>query len=101
SAPTGQEAPSRAGHCRRSHGHEGPSCSSIGTASPATVLSTPVSGRRGGTMRVGMIGLGNIGGHIANNLVADGHEVTVFDVDPARAAAIKGGETAASVAAVG
>ena len=52
-------------------------------------------------MRVGMIGLGNIGGHIANNLVADGHEVTVFDVDPARAAAIKGGETAASVAAVG
>jgi 3-hydroxyisobutyrate dehydrogenase-like beta-hydroxyacid dehydrogenase len=52
-------------------------------------------------MRVGMIGLGNIGGHIANNLVADGHEVTVFDVDAARAAAIKGAETAASVAAVG
>jgi 3-hydroxyisobutyrate dehydrogenase-like beta-hydroxyacid dehydrogenase len=52
-------------------------------------------------MRVGMIGLGNIGGHIANNLVADGHEVTVFDVDAARAAAIQGAEAAASVAAVG
>jgi 3-hydroxyisobutyrate dehydrogenase-like beta-hydroxyacid dehydrogenase len=52
-------------------------------------------------MRVGIIGLGNIGGHIANNLVADGHEVTVFDVDAARAAAIEGAEAAASVAAVG
>ncbi len=28
-----------------------------------------------------MIGLGNIGGHVANNLVADGHDVWVFDVD--------------------
>jgi len=31
-----------------------------------------------------MIGLGNIGGHIANNLVADGHEVTVYDIDADR-----------------
>jgi 3-hydroxyisobutyrate dehydrogenase-like beta-hydroxyacid dehydrogenase len=52
-------------------------------------------------MRVGMIGLGNIGGHIANNLVADGHEVTVYDTDAARVAAIAGAEAAASVAAVG
>ncbi len=35
-------------------------------------------------MRVGMIGLGNIGGHVAANLLADGHELTVFDSDPRR-----------------
>jgi 3-hydroxyisobutyrate dehydrogenase-like beta-hydroxyacid dehydrogenase len=29
--------------------------------------------------RVGVIGLGNIGGHVAANLVADGHAVAVFD----------------------
>ena len=52
-------------------------------------------------MRVGMIGLGNIGGHIANNLVTDGHEVTVYDVDTERVKAIEGAEAAASVAAVG
>ncbi len=48
--------------------------------------------------RVGMIGLGNIGGALATNLVADGHEVTVFDVDAARAAAIEGATAAGSVA---
>jgi 2-hydroxy-3-oxopropionate reductase len=52
-------------------------------------------------MRVGMIGLGNIGGHIANNLVTDGHEVTVYDVDAERVKAVEGAEAAASVAAVG
>src|SRR5262245_17791530 len=41
-------------------------------------------------MRVGVIGLGNIGGFIAGNLVADGHEVTVFDQDAARMRAIAG-----------
>jgi 3-hydroxyisobutyrate dehydrogenase-like beta-hydroxyacid dehydrogenase len=35
-------------------------------------------------MQVGVIGLGNIGGAIAANLIADGHEVSVFDVDTAR-----------------
>jgi 3-hydroxyisobutyrate dehydrogenase-like beta-hydroxyacid dehydrogenase len=35
-------------------------------------------------VRVGVIGLGNIGGAIAANLVEDGHEVCVFDSDPAR-----------------
>lgn len=49
-------------------------------------------------MRVGMIGLGNIGGHVAVNLVADGHGVTVFDTDAARAAAITGAAVAATVA---
>ena len=52
-------------------------------------------------MRVGIIGLGNIGGHIATNLVKDGHEVTVYDLDAARVAAIEGAEAAASVADVG
>lgn len=36
------------------------------------------------TMRVGVIGLGNIGGAIASNLIADGHELSVFDVDAGR-----------------
>jgi 3-hydroxyisobutyrate dehydrogenase len=40
--------------------------------------------------RVGVIGLGNIGGAIAANLVADGHSVTVSDIDPARANAVAG-----------
>jgi 3-hydroxyisobutyrate dehydrogenase-like beta-hydroxyacid dehydrogenase len=51
---------------------------------------------------VGVIGLGNIGGAIAANLVADGHHVTVTDVDPGRAGAVSGAEAvgdAASVAA--
>jgi 3-hydroxyisobutyrate dehydrogenase-like beta-hydroxyacid dehydrogenase len=52
-------------------------------------------------MRVGMIGLGNIGGHLAANLVADGHDVTVYDVDTARAAAVDGATRASSVADVG
>ena len=41
-------------------------------------------------MQVGVIGLGNIGGHMATNLVADGHDVVVYDVDAARAASIEG-----------
>jgi 3-hydroxyisobutyrate dehydrogenase-like beta-hydroxyacid dehydrogenase len=50
--------------------------------------------------RVGVIGLGNIGGAIAANLVADGHSVTVSDVDPARAGAVAGAEAAGDAAAV-
>jgi len=38
-------------------------------------------------VRVGVIGLGNIGGAVAANLAADGHEVAAFDLDPARRAA--------------
>ncbi|MDQ1430677.1 MAG: 3-hydroxyisobutyrate dehydrogenase [Actinomycetota bacterium] len=52
-------------------------------------------------MRVGVIGLGNIGGHVAANLVTVGHEVVVFDVDSARAGSIKGASAAATVADVG
>lgn len=52
-------------------------------------------------MRVGMIGLGNIGGHVATNLVADDHEVTVYDVRRARAEEITGAMIAADVGTVG
>ncbi len=47
---------------------------------------------------VGVIGLGNIGGHLAQNLVADGHRVTVFDLDAERVKAIDGAAPASSVA---
>jgi 3-hydroxyisobutyrate dehydrogenase-like beta-hydroxyacid dehydrogenase len=50
--------------------------------------------------RVGVVGLGNIGGGIATNLVADGHQVTVTDLDPARAEAIDGAKAVPSVAEV-
>ena len=51
---------------------------------------------------VGVIGLGNIGGAIAANLVADGHAVAVFDTDAARArrAGANGARAADSAAAV-
>jgi 3-hydroxyisobutyrate dehydrogenase-like beta-hydroxyacid dehydrogenase len=53
-------------------------------------------------MRVGVIGLGNIGGAIARNLIADGHDVAVYDVDAARVAALvaAGGAAATGAAAV-
>jgi 3-hydroxyisobutyrate dehydrogenase-like beta-hydroxyacid dehydrogenase len=50
--------------------------------------------------RVGVVGLGNIGGGLATNLVADGHAVTVTDLDAARAEAIDGAKAAPSVAEV-
>src|SRR6185369_10547766 len=40
--------------------------------------------------RVGVIGLGNIGGAVAANLVADGHHVSVYDSDAIRAGALVG-----------
>jgi 3-hydroxyisobutyrate dehydrogenase-like beta-hydroxyacid dehydrogenase len=50
--------------------------------------------------RVGVVGLGNIGGGLAMNLVADGHEVTVTDLDADRAKAIAGANAVGSVAEV-
>jgi 3-hydroxyisobutyrate dehydrogenase len=38
-------------------------------------------------LRIGFIGLGNIGSGMCANLLADGHPVTAFDVDPVRLAA--------------
>jgi len=52
-------------------------------------------------MQVGVIGLGNIGGHVAANLATDGHDVVVFDVDAERAASIEGARAVASVGEVG
>jgi 3-hydroxyisobutyrate dehydrogenase len=50
--------------------------------------------------RVGVIGLGNIGGAIAANLVADGHQVSVFDLEPRRVHGLVGlGARAATGAA--
>jgi 3-hydroxyisobutyrate dehydrogenase-like beta-hydroxyacid dehydrogenase len=64
-------------------------------------MSAPTLGR----LDLGFIGLGNIGGAICTNLLADGHTVTVFDVDPRRveaqqAAGAKAGGSPAEVAAV-
>ena len=48
-------------------------------------------------MKIGFIGLGNMGGPMAANLVAAGHEVTGFDLAPydiegvAKAASASGG----------
>ena len=61
----------------------------VGTVVTDRVKMTPV-------LEVGVIGLGNIGGHLAQNLVADGHRVTVFDLDAERVKAIDGA-TPASV----
>ena len=49
-------------------------------------------------LEVGVIGLGNIGGNLAQNLVADGHSVTVFDLDAERVKAVDGATPAGSVA---
>ena len=51
-------------------------------------------------MQIGVIGLGNIGGAIAANLVADGHEVTVHDLDASLADAVTGASAAGDVGSV-
>ena len=51
-------------------------------------------------MATGVIGLGNIGGHIAANLVADGNDVVVHDVDADAMAAVSGATEAPDVASV-
>jgi len=50
-------------------------------------------------MKVGVIGLGNMGGRITRRIVAAGRPVLGFDVEPGRASAV-GAEPAASAAAV-
>lgn len=54
----------------------------------------------GDTGGIGVVGLGNIGGSIATNLVADGHTVWAVDADPAKVAAVQGVVPAASAAAI-
>jgi 3-hydroxyisobutyrate dehydrogenase-like beta-hydroxyacid dehydrogenase len=51
-------------------------------------------------LRAGVIGLGNIGSAIAANLVADGHQVVIFDQDAARVRALAGAAAASSPAEV-
>ena len=51
-------------------------------------------------MAVGVIGLGNIGGAIAANLVADGHDVVVHDLDASAMQAISGATAADDVESV-
>jgi len=51
-------------------------------------------------MQIGMIGLGNIGGAVAVNLVADGHDVVVHDLDPSLAEAVAGASPAADAGEV-
>jgi 3-hydroxyisobutyrate dehydrogenase-like beta-hydroxyacid dehydrogenase len=48
-------------------------------------------------MAIGVIGLGNIGRGIATNLVADGQEVVVYDLDAAAMKAVTGATAAADV----
>jgi 3-hydroxyisobutyrate dehydrogenase len=49
--------------------------------------------------RIGFVGLGNMGGPMARNLAAAGHEVKVFDLVPELAAAVTGGRPQQSAAA--
>ena len=51
-------------------------------------------------MAIGVIGLGNIGRGIATNLVADGNDVVVHDLDAGAMAAIEGATGAPDVAAL-
>jgi 3-hydroxyisobutyrate dehydrogenase-like beta-hydroxyacid dehydrogenase len=51
-------------------------------------------------MSTGVIGLGNIGGHIAANLVTDGNDVVVHDLDTATMTAVSGATAAPDVATV-
>ena len=48
-------------------------------------------------MKIGFIGLGAMGAAIANNLLASGHDLCVFNRSPARAAPLR--QAGASVAA--
>ena len=48
-------------------------------------------------MPIGVIGLGNIGGAIATNLVADGNEVVVYDLNAGAAGAVTGASVAPDV----
>jgi len=49
--------------------------------------------------RIGFVGLGNMGGPMARNLAAAGHQVKVFDLVPELAAAVAGAQPQSSAAA--
>ncbi len=50
--------------------------------------------------RIGFIGLGNMGGHMARNLATDGYSLTVFDVAEALLSSVPGARPAAALAEV-
>ncbi len=52
-------------------------------------------------MKIGFVGLGNMGGYMAANLVSAGHQVTVADLDPAKVSRLvaHGAQPAASASA--
>jgi len=54
--------------------------SSSSLAVPRRTLAT--DGGAATLARIGFIGLGNMGAHMARNLIASGHPVTCFDVNP-------------------
>lgn len=60
-----------------------------------------VSTTRAVDAKVGFIGLGNMGAHMARNLVAAGHQVTVFDLVPEAVASVTEKGAAASDTAAG
>ena len=43
----------------------------------------PVANKLGAIMKIGFIGLGNVGGKLAGSLIRNGHDVTVRDLDAA------------------
>src|SRR5262245_52751753 len=53
-------------------------------------------------LRIGVVGLGHMGGAFAENLLADGHHVVELDRNPERAASLRkrGAEAAANLAAL-
>ena len=48
-------------------------------------------------MKLGLIGLGRMGGNIARRLMTHGHEMVVYDRDPKAVAALKGAAPAQSL----
>ncbi|MCB9393866.1 MAG: NAD(P)-dependent oxidoreductase [Acidimicrobiaceae bacterium] len=71
------------------------------SASGPTAGDDPTDGRSR-PARVGYIGLGHLGGHLAAGLVRAGHQLTVHDLDPARGDALvaSGARRASSIAEV-
>ncbi|MEM8768116.1 MAG: 3-hydroxyisobutyrate dehydrogenase [Pseudomonadota bacterium] len=51
-------------------------------------------------MKIGFIGLGNMGGHMARNLVAGSHSLKVFDVVPELMASVPDADAVDSIAAL-
>lgn len=52
-------------------------------------MITVGSQRQASNATVGFVGLGNMGGHMARNLLKKGHQLVVYDVVPESAKALK------------